>query len=446
MKALRLLVAIATGVCLSLAGAQEEVAQLTDREALSRPLPGLSVQEMALFQQGRSLVRQSWVVAPAGDRAVNGLGPLYNRLACISCHTKNGRGGAPEGPQQRMQSMLVRLSVPGLDVHGGPKPHPAYGDQLNEEGISGVPGEGRALLQWLTSWVKLAGGERIALRRPRLSFDELGYGPMGKVLTSLRVSPPIAGLGLLETVPAAALIQHAQAVKPDGVRGKVNQVWDVQSGKTVPGRFGLKANAPSLRQQIAGAFVGDMGITSDLFPVENCTSVQVACQHAPSGGQPELSAAQLDSVEFYLAHLAPPERRQPDAPLVRQGEALFAHSGCAVCHQPILRGGEHPKYPRLSGQTVAAYTDLLVHDMGAALADGRPDYQASGREWRTAPLWGLGLLAGINEATHFLHDGRARTVQEAILWHGGEARAARNRYVSLPKDERQALLAFLQSL
>jgi CxxC motif-containing protein (DUF1111 family) len=407
---------------------------------------GLTAQEMTLFQQGRSLVRQSWVVAPAGNREVNGLGPLYNRLACISCHAKNGRGGAPDGTLQRMQSMLVRLSVPGRGTHGGPRPHPVYGDQLNEEGIPGVPGEGRAHLQWRTARVTMADGERVELRRPRLTFDELGYGPMGKVQVSLRVSPHVAGLGLLETVPVEALNKLALNAKPDGVRGTVNQVWDIPSGKTVPGRFGLKANAPSLRQQIAGAFVGDMGITSDLFPTENCTPVQRACQQAVSGGHPELTTAQLDSVEFYLAHLAPPVRRHQDEPVVRQGEALFATSGCVVCHQPVLPSGEHPKFPRLSGQTVAAYTDLLLHDMGPDLADGRPDFQASGNQWRTPPLWGLGLLVGINENTHFLHDGRARTVQEAILWHGGEATHARKRYAQSPKEDRQALLAFLQSL
>lgn len=446
-KLKRIVTAVALAVaCLGLAAAQNEAASATDREALSRPIADLSAAEMTLFQQGRSLVRQSWVVAPAGSREVNGLGPLYNRLACISCHPKNGRGGAPDGPQQRMQSMLVRLSVPGLGPHGGPRPHPAYGDQLNEEGIPGVPGEGRAHLRWLTSTRTLAGGERVELRRPRVSFDELGYGPLGKVQVSLRVSPHVAGLGLLETVPAETLKQQAKASKPDGVRGKLNQVWDIPSGQMVPGRFGLKANAPSLRQQIAGAFVGDMGITSDLFPTENCSAVQTACQQAPSGGHPELTTAQLDSVVFYLAHLAPPERRQQDQPMVCQGEALFASSGCAVCHQPALPGGEHPTYSRLSNQMVAAYTDLLLHDMGPDLADGRPDYLASGREWRTAPLWGLGQLAGINENTHFLHDGRARTVQEAILWHGGEASIARQRYVQLPKAKRQALLAFLQSL
>jgi CxxC motif-containing protein (DUF1111 family) len=345
-----------------------------------------------------------------------------------------------------MQSMLVRLSVAGQDAHGGPQPHPVYGDQLNEEGVPGVPGEGRAHLRWLTSRVRLADGESVELRRPKLDFNELAYGPLGKVLVSPRVSPHVAGLGLLETVPAAALEKLAHQAKPDGVHGTVNRVWDREAEKTVVARFGLKANAPTLRQQIAGAFLGDMGITSDLFPTENCSPTQVACRKAVSGGHPELVTAQLDSVEFYLAHLAPPARRGADDPVVRRGEAAFTQSGCALCHQPVLPGGEHPKFSRLSGQAVAAYTDLLLHDMGPALADGRPDYLASGRQWRTAPLWGLGLLTNINEQTNFLHDGRARTAQEAILWHGGEAATARKRYVQLTKEERQALLTFLQSL
>ncbi|MBB1074941.1 c-type cytochrome [Rhodoferax sp. 4810] len=427
-------------------GAQPESQPVTDREALSRPISGLTAEEMRQFQQGRSLFQQSWVAAPAGHEEINGLGPLYNRLACISCHAKNGRGGAPDGPGQRMQSMLVRLSVAGHDAHGEPKPHPAYGEQLNEEGIPGVPGEGRASIQWVTSRVTLAGGERVELRRPRLTFDELAFGELGEVRMSPRVSPHVAGLGLLETVPATVLEKLARQVRSDGVRGKVNVVWDIEAQKRVVGRFGLKANTPTLRQQTAGAFVGDMGITSDLYPDENCTKPQTACRKAPTGGQPELVTTQLDSVEFYLAHLAPPPRRDADAPLVRQGEVIFVSNGCAACHLPTLPGGDHPKYPRLSGLPVAAYTDLLLHDMGPQLADGRPDYQANGRQWRTPPLWGLGLLAGINENTHYLHDGRARNAQEAILWHGGEAASARKRYAQLPRVERQALLAFLQSL
>jgi CxxC motif-containing protein (DUF1111 family) len=294
--------------------------------------------------------------------------------------------------------------------------------------------------------VRLKGGEVVSLRRPWLEFTELAYGPLNTVLISPRVSPHVAGLGLLEAVPSEVLEQRALEAKPDGVRGAVNWVWDRQTEAPVVGRFGLKANAPTLRQQIAGAFLGDMGITSSLFPIENCTPVQSACKKAASNGSPELNVEQLNAVEFYIAHLAPPRRRNADQPQVMQGEAIFARSGCTVCHQPELRSGTHPRFPLLSGQPVEAYSDLLLHDMGAALADGRPDYQANGRQWRTTPLWGFGLLFGINEHTSYLHDGRARTAQEAILWHGGEAAVARNRYEDLSKSDRNALLAFVQSL
>lgn len=424
----------------------QEPGTVADREVLTRPVAGLEGVELERFRRGRSLFRQSWVVAPSRDAAVDGLGPLYNRLACISCHAKNGRGGAPEQRGQRMQSMLVRLSVPGRDDRGGPRPHPVYGDQLNEEGIPGVPGEGRALLSWQAANVRLADGTVVPLRRPRLEFGELAYGPLGKVRVSLRVSPAVAGLGLLETVAPETLEHLAAATKPDGVKGRVNRVWDRQNGRPVVGRFGLKANAPTLRQQIAGAFLGDLGITSDLYPRENCMPRQTACRRAPTGGAPELSGEQLDDVEYYVAHLAPPPRRNAGEPQVLAGERIFAGLGCGVCHRPALAGGDHGKFPRLSGQTVAAYTDLLLHDLGPDLADGRRDYQASGRHWRTAPLWGIGLLPLLNEGTGFLHDGRARNLIEAILWHGGEARAARARFRNLPAQSRAQLQAFLESL
>ena len=424
----------------------DEATRTIDREALSRPMTGISNADMERFRRGRSLFRQSWVISPAKDLAVDGLGPLYNRLACISCHAKNGRGGAPEKPEERMQSMLVRLSVPGRNANGGPLPHPAYGDQLNEEGIPGVPGEGRAHLVWQTSYAQLADGRRIALRSPKASFSALAYGKLGPVLVSLRVSPHVAGLGLLDAIPEATLEALAAEQKPDGVRGTVNRVINRNTGERVAGRFGLKANMPSLRQQIAGAFVGDMGITSPLFPEENCTSAQHACRQAESGGTPELSGEQLGDIEFYLAHLAAPARREADNPGVRSGSVVFERLGCPVCHRPALVTGQHAEYGLLSNKKIAPYTDLLLHDMGKALADGRPDHLASGRQWRTAPLWGLGALTAINENTGFLHDGRARTQEEAILWHGGEARAARLRYVAAPKKDRDALMSFLASL
>ncbi|WP_374486462.1 di-heme oxidoredictase family protein [Zoogloea sp.] len=417
-----------------------------DREAFARPLDGLTDAERERFFHGRSLFNQSWVVAPAKDEQVDGLGPLYNRLACISCHARNGRGLPPDGPDERMQSMLVRLSVAGRGPHGGPRPHPAYGDQFNEEGIPGVPGEGRVRLGWIESKRRLADGEVVSLRRPTLAFTELGYGAIGKVLTSPRVGQQVVGMGLLDAVPAQTLAALAAERKPDGVKGRVNRVWSPETAALEAGRFGYKANMPALRAQIAGAFLGDLGITSELHPIENCTAVQSACRQAPNGGTPELSARQLDDVEFYLAHLAVPARRNTDSEVVRRGEALFAASGCAQCHRPSLSTGASPRFPRLAGQTIAPYTDLLIHDMGPGLADRRPDFAASGREWRTPPLWGIGLTQTISEQQRYLHDGRARSLAEAILWHGGEAKVARRRFEALPASQRRALLAFLESL
>jgi CxxC motif-containing protein (DUF1111 family) len=416
------------------------------REAYTQPLPGLADTDRETFFRGRSLFRQSWVVAPAEDRAA-GLGPLYNRLSCISCHQKNGRGRSPDGPDERMLSMLVRLSVPGKAADGGPKAHPAYGGQLNEDGVAGVPGEGRAALSWIAEKpVTLAGGEKVSLRRPRIAFVDLAYGPIGKVLFSPRIGQPVYGLGLLEAVPEKTLVAMAAEAKADGVRGRTNRVWNAAAKQTVVGRFGFKSNQPNLRQQIAGAFVGDLGITSTLFPDENCTAPQKTCQKAPSAGHPELSQSDLNAIEFYLANIAPPPRRNVDDPQVRAGERQFASLGCTSCHRPELQTGPNPRFPLTANRQIAPYTDLLIHDLGKGLADGRPDFQANGREWRTPPLWGIGLVPLVNEHSQYLHDGRARNLQEAILWHGGEARAARQRYITAASEVRRALLAFLESL
>lgn len=413
------------------------------REAFSRPLADLTEAERERFFRGRSLFNQSWVVAPAKDDRLDGLGPLYNRLACVSCHARNGRGLPPEGPGERMQSMLLRLSVAGVGPHGGARAHPVYGEQFNEEAIPGVTPEGRAELRWIEVRRRLPDGSLVSLRRPRLSFPELGYGAMGPVRISPRVGQQVVGMGLLDAVSDATLEALAAEAKPDGVKGRINRI-----GRAAPeaGRFGYKANMGSLRAQIAGAFLGDLGITSPLHPQENCTPAQAACRRAPRGGEPELDDAQLDDVEFYLAHLAVPARRDSGAPQAQQGEALFAAAGCAACHRPALRTGDSPRFPRLAGLDIAPYTDMLIHDMGPGLSDGRPDFQASGREWRTPPLWGIGLTGTISERVRYLHDGRARSLTEAILWHGGEAAAARRRFEALARPQREALVAFLESL
>lgn len=418
----------------------------TTREAYSQAMPGLSDAQREQFFRGRALFQQSWVVAPAKDAAFAGLGPLYNRLACVSCHAKNGRGVPPESPDERMLSMLVRLSIPGTNEHGGPRPHPAYGDQLNEEGIPGVPGEGRAVLTWIDRHVSLPDGTDMALRHPQLEIREPAYGPLDDVMTSLRVGQSVIGMGLLEAVPESTLRTIAAEQRRAGINGRLNRVWDPERRRMAVGRFGHKANMPSLRVQIAGAFVGDLGITSPIFPRENCTPVQTACQTAPSGGHPELKADRLGDITFYLAHLAVPQPRDQDRVEVVRGRQLFDGAGCALCHRPTLTTGRHPAFPRFSGQTIHPYTDLLIHDMGEGLADHRPDFAADGRSWRTAPLWGIGLSGKVAERERYLHDGRARSLEEAVLWHGGEGEKARNAYAGLTPKDRAALIEFLKSL
>jgi CxxC motif-containing protein (DUF1111 family) len=314
-----------------------------DREAYGRIVwAAVPPEAQASVAQGRGLVRQTWVVSPSLDPGIAGLGPTYNRPACTACHARNGGGAPPDSAAEPMRSMLVRLSVPGQDAHGGPRPEPRYGDQLNEQGVPGVPGEGEAVLQWAPVPVTLADGTVPTLRRPHLSFQHLAFGPMAAaVQTSVRVAPPMVGLGLLEAVPEADLLALAEAQRRagQGVAGQPNRVWDAVAGRTVLGRFGWKANQPSVRQQVAGALAGDMGITTPVFPTPNCPPVQTACAAWTADRHPELADGGLDAMTRYLQVLGVPARREADAPRVRRGEALFAQAGCAACHQPVLHTG-----------------------------------------------------------------------------------------------------------
>jgi CxxC motif-containing protein (DUF1111 family) len=334
--------------------------------------------------------------------------------------------------------MLLRLSVAG-------KPHPVYGDQLQHQGVLGrVPGEGEAFVIWKESSIVLGDGEVVGLRRPEFRLAGLNYGPIG-VATKLspRLAPPLAGLGLLEAVPPSQLEQLARDQRVNGVEGRVNRVPDVQTGARADGRFGLKAGQPSLRQQIAAAAHADIGLTSALFPAEDCTAAQRECSLFPRAAGPELSPEQLDALELYLRLLAPP-RGDRVAPEAAEGEVLFRRAGCDTCHVPALRTGAHAALPQLAGQAVQAYTDLMLHDLGAALADGAPEFAAGPREWRTPPLWGLGQTAP-GQHRSLLHDGRARSVTEAILWHGGQAHASRQAYRRMSAAQRRALAAFVES-
>lgn len=460
---------IAASVLLLTGAASIEIAALTggtsttadqSREAYSQASPAMDAQHAVVFAQGRSLFRQSWVVAPADDRAA-GLGPTFNRISCLACHAKNGRGGAPDGPNGSMQAMLLRLSVPGINAHGGPKPHPAYGDQLNERGVPGVPGEGIGYLIYEERKEVLAGGELITLRKPNVHFKQLAYGPLGdNIQVSPRIGPAVYGLGLLEAISDDTLLALQNKAKPDGIRGRVNIVWDAVAQADAIGRFGMKANVATLTEQVANAYVGDLGITTPLTPHENCTAVQTACKKAPSGSaakfsgtklddkdaDTELSRADLYATVFYHRMLAVPARRNVNDAQVIRGAQLFNQARCSACHVPELRTRKDAALPMLSNQLIRPYTDLLLHDMGPDLADGRRDYRANEQEWRTAPLWGIGLAHKVSADAGFMHDGRARNMQEAIMWHGGEATIARESFRNMTKDERAALLRFLESI
>jgi CxxC motif-containing protein (DUF1111 family) len=429
-----------------------------DKEAFKQMAPNAGGMRFPQFMFGQRQFTTEWDPAPGEVPDTDGLGPTFNAIACASCHINNGRGRPPQEGEE-FKSILVRLSVPGDDGHGGPAPLANYGGQLQHRAVDGVLPEGAAVIEWQERPGKFSDGTSYSLRRPELRFDNLAFGDLPTdTMYSLRVANPVMGLGLLESVPAGTLIALADPADTngDGISGRLNKVWDSAANSEAPGRFGWKANVPSLRAQSAGAALGDMGITTTDKPDENCPPAQEACLVA-AAKQPEPQPGnQTEVIEFrpeffeqllrYMQLLAVPAQRDASDSTVQTGQGLFYASGCIGCHAPTLVTGTNDQFPELANQTIHPYTDLLLHDMGAGLADGRPDYLATGSEWRTPPLWGLGLSETVTGHSTYLHDGRARSISEAILWHGGEAEAARNNYLKLPAQSRAALLVFLQSL
>lgn len=415
------------------------------------------------FKLGNALFRKTWVAAPASTLASDGLGPAYNARACQDCHLKDGRGHPPEGPDDSRVSMFLRLSVPGGPTPDGiaewlaTRPDPTYGGQLQDLAAPGHVAEGRMDVSYAEVPVTLGDGTEVSLRHPTYAFGNPGHGaPHPELMVSPRVAPQMIGLGLLEAIPAADILALADPddADGDGISGRAQIVPSVEFGVPMLGRFGLKAGAPTVREQSAGAFAGDMGLSTPLHPAPwgDCTPEQAACRAAPHGQEPglrdglEVDGESLDLVTFYSRNLGVPERRQPDDPQVLRGKEVFHALACAACHVPKHVTHRLADQPEQSFQLIWPYTDLLLHDMGPGLADDRPEGRATGREWKTPPLWGIGLTAAVSGHTQFLHDGRARTLTEAILWHGGEAQAARDGFAALAKADRAAILAFLESL
>jgi CxxC motif-containing protein (DUF1111 family) len=409
--------------------------------AYSLPPAILRQADLMRHLEGDRGFEAQFVSAPA---PVNpGLGPVFNNNSCVACHKGDG-GGRPPEDGKSSPTMLFRLSVDGTAADGGPVAVPGYGLQLQDQAVHGVAAEAKVRTRYERVEGTFADGTPYTLRRPVHEVHD-AYQPLpADVRLSARLSSPVFGLGLLEAVPESAILQRADEGDRDGdgISGRPNYVWDVEAGATRLGRFGWKANTPTLMQQVAAAYQQDMGLTSERFPKEASDGQP----QGPAAGAVELPAGVLADVVHYVRTLGVPARRAVADPQVVQGARLFSQASCAGCHTPTMVTGAVPDVPELGFQVLHPYTDLLLHDMGPALADGRADYLASGSEWRTPPLWGLGLRRRVQGHESMLHDGRANGPQEAILWHGGEAEGAKEAYKRMTAEERAALLAFLGSL
>jgi CxxC motif-containing protein (DUF1111 family) len=418
-------------------------------KGFGQPAPNLSKRELDLHVEGDRAFEATFVTSPAPIHA--GLGPLFNNASCVACHVGDGRGMPERG------SLLVRVSLPlqaGRNARhgsifetragkslaeasvslGNAPPVPGLGTQIQDRAVYGLQPKADVAVEWREETGTYGDGTGYRLRSPQLKITLPDGKPLPtEVLTSLRLPPPVFGRGLLEAIPEREILALAQtqAKANDGISGKPNHVWDVRQKKLVVGRFGLKANNPNLFQQNAAAYVNDMGVTNPLFPGKD--------------GTPEIDLKTLKAVTFYTQTLAVPGRTLMNDPAIKKGERLFQQANCAACHVGALKTGDHP-VKAIAHQIIHPYTDLLLHDLGEGLADGRPDFEATGREWRTAPLWGLGLTQTVLPYSGYLHDGRARTLEESILWHGGEAEQSKEMFRRMARTDRAALVQFLNSL
>ncbi|KRA50509.1 di-heme oxidoredictase family protein [Devosia sp. Root635] len=419
-------------------------------DSFSHFLDNLSFEQEEQFKLGNALFRKIWVSSPSSTQASDGLGPLFNARGCQSCHIKDGRGHPPFEGQAENVSMLLRLSVPG---GGG---DPVYGGQLQDFAVPGLKAEGQIGIDYAEIPVTLDDGSVVSLRAPHYSVTDLNYGPLAPdVMISPRIANPMIGLGLVEQIPAEDILALADPEDDDGdgISGRANWAVAPETGEPALGRFGWKAGVTSIRAQSAAAFAGDLGISTPLVndPHGDCTGNQQECLAMPTGEQARLGVSEapdpvLDLVTFYAQTLGVPERRDVDEPAVLRGKQAFYGAGCASCHVPKFVTSRNGENPAQRFQLIWPYADFLLHDMGEGLADHRPEGQADGFEWRTPPLWGIGLTETVSGHTFFLHDGRARDLPEAILWHGGEAQAARDAFAAMSRTTRDDLVAFLESL
>lgn len=429
--------------------------ELDDRWAYVSLQEGLSdeFKQRALLDLGRSLFVKPWVSAPSTTFDRDGLGPLMNANSCSNCHPKNGQARVPLSSSIfSSPGILLRLSQSGEhspDNPSGVTPSPAYGTQLQPRALVGMKPEGQMQVTFINFSATLPDGEVVDFHQPDWQLSDAHYGSAQHLRISARMGPRLVGMGLLDELSDQQILswQDEQDDNNDGISGKAARVFKRSDGQWGVGRYGWKAEIATLKQQVASAFHSDMGLTSSVYPEGNCSFRQQAlCQEFPHGGLPEVDDRALQAVTDYLRYLAVPYVRNVDDPDVQAGWQLFHQLGCQHCHKTSVPFQSDKPY--LSDiDEIHPFTDLLLHDMGPRLSDQRPVFNAKGSEWRTAPLWGIGLAEKhLGQSPGYLHDGRARTLQQAILWHGGEAEQAMQAYAALERHERQQLLAFLQSL
>lgn len=424
-----------------------------NRHAFSHPQANLTFADREQFFLGNGIFRKLWVSSPASTQASDGVGPLFNARSCQSCHVKDGRGNLPANGEAA-SSYLVQLGYFDSKKQSW-MTDARYGGQFQTVAVGGHSAEGDVVIRYEDKVIEFSDGEKTSLRKPILSIANLAYGDMQKeTQLSPRVAPQMIGMGLLEAIADEDIeVRHdPEDANADGVSGRVSKFVDGATSRI--GRFGLKATKPTVLEQSAGAFSNDMGLSSVFHPANSgdCTKAQEKCLSAPHGeqarlGQHEVPLNLLKLVEFYSRNLAPPVRRDVSDPSVLRGKELFYQSGCISCHVPKYVTSRDAEDPQHRFQLIWPYTDMLVHDMGDDLVDGvGHNGGVSGREWRTPPLWGIGLTKVVNPQATYLHDGRARTLLEAVLWHGGEALPAQTLVRSMSAQQRSDLVNFLGSL
>lgn len=422
----------------------------TANKAFGRAIPNLTNIELSFFGIGDAMFNQTWVSSPASTTSRDGLGPIFNARACSACHLRDGRGKPNIQSNGGSEGLLIRLSTGNSNIFG-PIEHPIYGDQLQTASNLGINKEADVKITYSYIEGKFADGTKYQLRKPNYSIINNNYGSLIGVKTSPRVGQQLIGLGFIDALSENSIIANADPndINNDGISGKANYVWNVKENKTTIGKFGWKANQPNLSQQIAAAFNGDMGLTTSIFPDENCPD-GIDCSQLHNGINPgetvEIPNTQFNRISLYMSAISVPKRRNFKENKVLKGKQLFKDLKCISCHVDNLVTDKNEILPQLNNIRIKPFSDFLLHDMGDELADNRADFLANGNEWRTQPLWGLGFIKTVNGHTFLLHDGRARNIEEAILWHGGEAEKSKENFKKLSKTKREELLAFLNSL